>query len=79
MGLLGPFQITNASIQFIHFIDLLKEYKKDKKPGGVTADDGVGVVLAHRGAAGNAEKDDEDEVGGEEDDEGVVYKEGDCG
>ena len=56
-----------------------EEYKKDKKPCGVTADDGVRVVLAHRGAAGNAEKDDEDEVGGEEDDEGVVYKEGDCG
>ena len=32
-----------------------------EKPGGVAADDRIRVVLAHGGAAGNAEKDDNDD------------------
>ena len=42
----------------------MKRTRKTKKPGGVTADDCIRVVLAHGGAAGNAEKDGDDQGGG---------------
>ena len=33
-----------------------------KKPGGVAADNGVGVVLVHRSSTGNAENDHENDL-----------------